>query len=64
MSDTEGLNLNITVPLNGGKDLPVLVYIHGGGFQFGSGTYSHYDQGKVVDLTSSVEKPIVAVNFR
>ncbi|CAI6030914.1 unnamed protein product [Clonostachys chloroleuca] len=43
MSDTEGLNLNITVPLNGGKDLPVLVYIHGGGFQFGSGTYSHYD---------------------
>jgi carboxylesterase type B len=64
MSDTEGLNLNITVPNEGGRNLPVLVYIHGGGFTFGSGSYPHYDQSKVVELSVVMGQPIIAVNIK
>jgi carboxylesterase type B len=64
MSDHHGLNLNITVPQDGGENLPVVVYIHGGGFTFGSSSYSHYDQSKVVELSVIMDQPIVAVNFK
>jgi len=64
MSDVNGLNLNVTVPLEGGENLPVLVYIHGGGFTFGSSSYPHYDQSKVVELSVIMNQPIVAINFK
>lgn len=64
VSDTDRLNLNITVPLEGDSSLPVLVYIHGGGYVFGSGTHPHYDQSKVVELSSIMDRPIVAVNLK
>lgn len=64
MSDRHGLNLNITVPASGGNGLPVVAYIHGGGFSFGSGTYSHYDQSKVVELSVIMGQPIIAVNLK
>lgn len=69
MSDVDGLCINITVPENRPEAkktglLPVLVYVHGGGFAFGSSSYPHYDQSKVVELSSLVGTPIVAVNFK
>ncbi|KAM6527605.1 hypothetical protein FALCPG4_008660 [Fusarium falciforme] len=63
ISDTESLNLNITVPPEPGHDLPVLVYIHGGGFAFGSNSYPHYDQSKVVDLSVVMGQPLIAINI-
>jgi carboxylesterase type B len=64
MSDIEGLNLNITVPSEPGRNLPVLVYIHGGGFTFGSNSYPHYDQSKMVELSTVMGQPMIAVNIK
>ncbi|KKK23364.1 hypothetical protein ARAM_002163 [Aspergillus rambellii] len=62
-----GLSLNITVPAaypeREGRRLPVLVYIHGGGFVFGSSTYPHYDQAEVVRTAAARQTPIIAVNI-
>ncbi|VUC36291.1 unnamed protein product [Clonostachys rosea] len=63
MSDLNGLNLNITVPMEGGSNLPVIVYIHGGGFTFGSSSYPHYDQSKVIELSAIMNQPTIAINF-
>ncbi|KAF2636651.1 carboxylesteras-like protein [Massarina eburnea CBS 473.64] len=71
-SDTEGLNLNITVPLS--KDgsiqsnakLPVYVFIHGGGFAVGSGWYPHYNPAPLVKLSVEKGKPVIGItiNYR
>ncbi|KAH8675161.1 Alpha/Beta hydrolase protein [Ilyonectria robusta] len=63
MSDTDGLNLNITVPQHYVDKMPVLVFIHGGGFNFGSSSYPQYDQTRIVQQSIGLRKPIVAVNF-
>lgn len=64
MSDTDGLNLNITVPQHYVDKMPVLVFIHGGGFNFGSSSYPQYDQTRIVQQSIGLRKPIVAVNFK
>ncbi|RSL84917.1 hypothetical protein CEP51_003642 [Fusarium floridanum] len=66
MSDLDGLNLNITLPkdCNEASQLPVLVFVHGGSFTFGSSSYPHYDQSRIVELSIEMGKPIVAVNFK
>ena len=69
-SDTEGLNLNITLPL--GKDgniqtdakLPVYVFVHGGGFAVGSSWYPHYDPAALVKLSVEKGKPIIGVTVK
>ncbi|RSL57797.1 hypothetical protein CEP54_008145 [Fusarium duplospermum] len=65
MSDLDGLNLNITLPkdCNKASRLPVLVFVHGGSFTFGSSSYPHYDQSRIVKLSMEMGKPIIAVNF-
>ncbi|RTE70156.1 hypothetical protein BHE90_015446 [Fusarium euwallaceae] len=65
MSDLDGLNLNITLPkdCNEASQLPVLVFVHGGSFTFGSSSYPHYDQSRIVELSIEMGKPIIAVNF-
>ncbi|KEF63725.1 uncharacterized protein A1O9_01703 [Exophiala aquamarina CBS 119918] len=68
-SDLEGLNLNITVPIfevglpHANTRLPVLVYVHGGGFTFGSSSYPHYDQARIVDMARQRGQPLIAVNI-
>ncbi|KAF4996281.1 hypothetical protein FDECE_12525 [Fusarium decemcellulare] len=67
-SDTECLNLNITVPQDfaGEKQLPVLVWIHGGGFQFGANFWPQTDMSKLVTLGQKSRKPFIgiSINYR
>ena len=67
MSDTEGLCLNITVPksqdgtLDAEGRLPVVTFIHGGGFNNGSGMFPHYDMARFVQLSVKEGMPCIAV---
>ena len=69
MSDTEGLCLNITVPaskegtVDASSNLPVFVFVHGGGFNVGSGMYPQYNMSRFVHLSTKLDKPIIAVSL-
>jgi len=66
VSDLEGLNLNISTPLDApaaGARYPVLVFIHGGGFGIGGNWWPQYDCAKIVALSISIGKPIIAINI-
>ncbi|KAF6832413.1 carboxylesterase [Colletotrichum musicola] len=65
LSGTECLHLNLTAPLEapGSSSLPVLVFIHGGGFVTGSNWWPHYDMKRIVQLSAAKGKPIVAINI-
>jgi len=55
------LGLNIWTPAKTSKDkLPVMVWIHGGGFLLGSGTQAHYE-GEVLAREGVV---VVTINYR
>jgi len=54
------LNLNVFTPNKQGK-LPVMVWIHGGGFQIGSGSLPLYDGCKLAQATDTV---VVTINYR
>ena len=54
------LNLNIFSP-GIDKNLPVMVWIHGGGFQGGSGSLTEYEGTK---LASSGNIVVVSINYR
>jgi carboxylesterase type B len=68
MSGTECLNLNITVPDTVSAEkvsgLPVMVFVHGGGFIMGANYYPQYDAARLVRLSVEVGMPIVAVNIK
>jgi carboxylesterase type B len=69
MSDTEGLNLNITVPIDShgkvvGKNLPVFVFVHGGGFGGGSASFPQYDMARFVRLSAERGMHVVAVSLK
>jgi carboxylesterase type B len=71
-SDLEGLNLNIASPTlqnraaQAENKLPIFFFIHGGGFQVGSGTFPQYDMARFVRLSSHKSMPLIAVtiNYR
>ncbi|KXH61754.1 carboxylesterase [Colletotrichum salicis] len=65
LSGTECLNLNLTAPLNVGdsEQVPVLVFIHGGGFGTGSNWWPQYDTKRIVQRANKLGKPIIAINI-
>lgn len=65
MSGTECLNLNITIPsTKSDKALPVMVFIHGGGFIMGSNHWPQYDPSRLVKLSIELGTPIIGINIK
>lgn len=67
MSGTECLNLNITVPSLGPeakKDLPVMVFFHGGGFIMGSNAAPHFEPSRFVKLSVEIRSPVIVVSIK
>lgn len=63
-SGTECLNLNITTPDNLIlKPLPVMVFIHGGGFIMGANYWPQYDPSQLVKYSTTLHSPVIAVNI-
>lgn len=64
-ADTKSLTLHISVPSTQNKGrLPVLVFVHGGGFTTGSSSYPQNDLGNMVAVSVKVQIPIVAVGIK
>ncbi|KAJ5631955.1 hypothetical protein N7490_008294 [Penicillium lividum] len=67
-SDTECLNLNITLPngTSSSSKLPVIVFLHGGGFAIGSNAWPQYDFQRFVKLSKEEKLPLIGVtiNYR
>lgn len=70
MDEFKCLHVNVTVPksvIQGKeKDLPVFVWVHGGGLSMGSNSWPQYDLQKFVDRSVEIGKPVIAValNYR
>ncbi len=70
MSELDGLNLNVTVPLIDGKtpsadtQLPVFVFVHGGGFALGSNAWPHYDHARIVKQSAEMGLPVIGVGIK
>lgn len=63
-SDIDGLNLNLSVPIGRHINLPVFVFIHGGGFGLGSNSWPQYDLARIVKLSAERGMPVVGVNIK
>jgi carboxylesterase type B len=63
-SDQECLNLNITAPKHASNDLPVVVFVHGGGFSIGSNAWPQYDFRRLVNLSIREGSPIIGINIK
>ncbi len=59
-ADEDCLTLNIWSPQRSGK-FPVMVWIHGGAFIVGSGSYDMYDGAR---LAAETEMVVVTINYR
>jgi carboxylesterase type B len=65
-SGTECLNLNITTPSNVAPEsnLPVIVFLHGGGYAIGSNAWPQYDFRRIVALSMTNNRPVIGVNIK
>ena len=64
-SDTDCLTLNISVPsLKDGTPVPVLAFVHGGGFTTGSNSYPQSDLARVTATSVKMAMPIVCVGVK
>ncbi|KAJ2901605.1 uncharacterized protein MKZ38_001625 [Zalerion maritima] len=65
LSGTQCLSLNIHVPEGSDASslLPVLVFIHGGGFAAGSNWWPQYDMQRIVQLSAKQGKPVIGINI-
>ena len=66
MSDTDVLNLNVTVPVmeNKTKPWPVMVFVHGGNFAGGSPAWPQNDLARFVKRSKELDMPLIAVSIR
>ncbi|GAQ03075.1 uncharacterized MFS-type transporter C18.02 [Aspergillus lentulus] len=64
-SDLNCLNLNITVPAGTTEtsNLPVFLFIHGGGLVLGANSWPQFDYARFVKLSVEKNLPIVAVSM-
>lgn len=60
-ADEDCLSLNVTAPLDAGPPRPVLVFIHGGAYVFGSSATPVYDGRPLAERGDAV---IVTINYR
>jgi len=65
-SDLDCLNLNITIPngTSSSSKLPVIVFLHGGGFAIGSNSWPQYDFRKLVEISEEHQLPLVGVTIK
>jgi carboxylesterase type B len=68
MDELECLHVNVTVPRSAmsskkanEKDLPVFVWVHGGGLSIGSNNWPQYELQRFVDRSVDIGKPVIAV---
>ena len=64
ISDIDGLTLNISVPRKSHDNLPVFVFIHGGGFSTGSNSWPQYDFARIVKLSAEKGMPVIGLNIK
>ncbi|KAJ5950821.1 carboxylesterase [Penicillium vulpinum] len=62
-SEKDCLNLNITAPKTISANLPVVVFVHGGGFSIGSNAWPEYNFRRLVDLSIEEGSPIIGINI-
>ncbi|CAK7202829.1 hypothetical protein SEUCBS139899_005556 [Sporothrix eucalyptigena] len=64
-SATKCLNLNLNIPAGttASSNLPVLVFIHGGGFFTGGNWWPQYDMRRIVQLSVDQKNPIIVANI-
>ncbi|PNP80131.1 hypothetical protein FNYG_06499 [Fusarium nygamai] len=65
-SPTDCLNLNVIVPEIGKSNLPVFVFLHGGGYAIGANSWPQTDLVNFVKFSASQDSPIigVSINYR
>ena len=65
MSGTECLSLNVTVPPDTSVSgvLPVMIFIHGGGFIMGGSHWPQHDPCRLVKMSVEMDMPVVVVNI-
>ncbi|KAF9102057.1 hypothetical protein BGX29_004980 [Mortierella sp. GBA35] len=69
-SERDGLNMNIYVPLSvlvkGVEPIPVMTWVHGGGFRDGANCVPLYDARNFVQHSIQLSQPVivVAINYR
>ncbi|KAL1603825.1 hypothetical protein SLS60_005416 [Paraconiothyrium brasiliense] len=72
MDEFDCLQLNVTVPKDHlekvaqGEQLPVFVWVHGGGLSFGSNNWPQYNLTRFVERSIEIGQPVigVAINYR
>lgn len=64
MSATECLNLNLSMPSEHSKPLPVFVFLHGGGFMIGSNAWPQYDLTRIVALSEELGQPVIGIQIK
>jgi carboxylesterase type B len=65
MSGTDCLNLNVVVPdIHTSRKLPVMAYMHGGGYIMGANWWPQKDPARLVSLSVETGLPVIVVNFK